>query len=85
MQAAMRSFQSMFRFELIRTNRLLLRVEKAMFPVAVILDPCNGTQKFALLRAESTGRECCGERYAMPPSEALDLRRTRASVPEAAS
>jgi hypothetical protein len=41
---------------------LLLRFEKALLPVAVILDPCNGTQKFALLRAEPTGRERCGEK-----------------------
>ena len=43
------------------TDRLLLRFEKALLPVTVILDPCNGTQKFALLRAEPTGRERCGE------------------------
>jgi hypothetical protein len=41
----------------IRTDRLLLRFEKALLPVTVIFDPCNGTQKFALLRAEPTGRE----------------------------
>jgi hypothetical protein len=35
--------------------------EKALLPVPVIFDPCNGTQKFLLLRAESTGRERCGE------------------------
>jgi hypothetical protein len=45
----------------IRTDRLLLQFEKALLPVPVILDPCNGTQKFALLRAEPTGRERCGE------------------------
>jgi hypothetical protein len=45
----------------IRTDRLLLQFEKALLPVTVILDPCNGTQKFALLRAEPTGRERCGE------------------------
>jgi hypothetical protein len=45
----------------IRKDRLLLRFEKALLPVTVILEPCNGTQKFALLRAEPTGRERCGE------------------------
>jgi hypothetical protein len=45
----------------IRTDRLLLPFEKALLPVAVILEPRNGTQKFALLRAEPTGRERCGE------------------------
>jgi hypothetical protein len=43
------------------TDRLLLRVEKALLPMTVILEPCNGTQKFALLRAEPAGRERCGE------------------------
>jgi hypothetical protein len=45
----------------IGTDRLLLRFEKALLPVTVILEPCNGTQKFVLLRAEPTGRERCGK------------------------
>jgi hypothetical protein len=38
-----------------------LRFEKALLPVTVIFDPCNGTQKFALLRAEPTGRGRSGK------------------------
>ena len=43
------------------TDRLLLRFEGASLPVTVISYPCHGTQKFVLLRAEPTGRECCDE------------------------